>query len=175
MRCKNDSTRTYKGTEPSPKGRGYCAHAEEVGKVRIGKDKKKWVVRQVSNGSKRWMAAAKRASPRKRRPTASPRKRKRARAASPAKNRPAESRLDSRGRWRASPWGRRPPRHTRRDIAELRKIVDGISDRALRVILQGPATWEEAGELVRLGVARKYPQRYLGKLEEVRSRVRLVA
>ena len=169
MRGKNASPRPYKGTEPSPKGRGYCAHAEEIGKVRIGKDKKKWVVRQVSNGSKRWMAVATRKPQPK--PKVSPRKRRARAAVRPA----AESRLDSRGRWRASPWGRRPPRHTRRDIAELRKIVDGISDRALRVILQGPATWEEAGELVRLGVARKYPQRYLGNIAEVRSRVRLVA
>lgn len=35
MKCKNDSTRTYKGTEPSPKGRGVCAHAEPVDNNRV--------------------------------------------------------------------------------------------------------------------------------------------
>lgn len=29
-KCKNDNKRTYKGTEPSPKGLGYCAHAEKI-------------------------------------------------------------------------------------------------------------------------------------------------
>ena len=86
-----------------------------------------------------------------------------------------QSRLDSLGRWKSSPWGRHPPRHTKSDIAELRQLVDGINDKALRVILQGPATWEEAGELVRLGAARQHPQRYLGQVGEVRSRIRLVA
>ena len=42
--CKNNPTRKYKGTEPSPKGLGYCAHSDKVGKERKGKD-----------GSKRWM------------------------------------------------------------------------------------------------------------------------
>jgi hypothetical protein len=48
--CVNDLTRTYKGTEPSPKGNGYCAHAEPEGKIQIGKDTKIW---QVKNG--RWV------------------------------------------------------------------------------------------------------------------------
>lgn len=51
--CKNDLSRTYKGTEPSPKGRGYCAHMEPVGKVRKGLDGNKWIVKQIS-ASKRW-------------------------------------------------------------------------------------------------------------------------
>ena len=29
--CKNDSKKSYKGTEQSPKGLGYCAHASKVG------------------------------------------------------------------------------------------------------------------------------------------------
>ena len=32
--CKNDQKRTYKGDEPSPKGLGFCAHAEDLGKTR---------------------------------------------------------------------------------------------------------------------------------------------
>ena len=31
-KCKNVDTGTYKGTEPSPKGLGYCARGEKVGK-----------------------------------------------------------------------------------------------------------------------------------------------
>jgi hypothetical protein len=53
--CKNDKTKTYIGTEPSPKGLGWCAHGEKEGKIRNGKDKNQWIVKKVSNGSKRWM------------------------------------------------------------------------------------------------------------------------
>ena len=53
--CKNDPTRKYKGTEPSPKGLGYCAHSMKVDAVKKGKDGNKWIVKEVKNGSKRWM------------------------------------------------------------------------------------------------------------------------
>ena len=36
-KCKNDSGRSYNGTEPSPKGLGYCAHASRVGLKKKGK------------------------------------------------------------------------------------------------------------------------------------------
>ena len=54
-KCKNDPTRKYKGTEHSPKGLGFCAHSMKVGAVKKGKDGNKWEVREVKNGSKRWM------------------------------------------------------------------------------------------------------------------------
>tara|TARA_R110002074_G_scaffold33356_1_gene92899 strand:- start:832 stop:1527 length:696 start_codon:yes stop_codon:yes gene_type:complete len=54
-KCKNVPTRKYKGTEPSPKGLGYCAHSMKVGVVKKGKDGNKWIVKEVKNGSKRWM------------------------------------------------------------------------------------------------------------------------
>ena len=38
--CKNDKSRTYKGTEPSPKGIGYCAHTETIN----SKKKEKMVI-----------------------------------------------------------------------------------------------------------------------------------
>ena len=53
--CKNDPSRKYKGTEPSPKGLGYCAHNMKIGAVKKGKDGNKWIVREIKNGSKRWM------------------------------------------------------------------------------------------------------------------------
>jgi len=53
--CKNDPSKKYKGTEPSPKGIGWCAHGEKEGKVRKGKDGNQWVVKKVKNGSMRWM------------------------------------------------------------------------------------------------------------------------
>ena len=53
--CKNDPSKKYKGTEPSPKGYGWCAHGEKEGKVRKGKDGNQWIVKNVKNGSKRWM------------------------------------------------------------------------------------------------------------------------
>lgn len=47
--CKNDSKKTYIGNEPSPKGLGYCAHAELENKIMKGKDGNNWI---KSNG--RW-------------------------------------------------------------------------------------------------------------------------
>ena len=52
--CKNDPTRKYKGTEPSPKGLGYCAHAEALGSIRTTKDGRKWQVRADKNGRLSW-------------------------------------------------------------------------------------------------------------------------
>jgi len=52
--CKNDSTRSYDGTEPSPKGLGYCAHSEKLGTIKKGKDGKQWIVSETKNGTKRW-------------------------------------------------------------------------------------------------------------------------
>lgn len=57
--CKNDSKKTYKGTEPSPKGLGYCAHVSKVGLRKKGKDGNMWVVKKISNGSKRWVKYSK--------------------------------------------------------------------------------------------------------------------
>jgi hypothetical protein len=55
MKCKNDPKKSYTGTEPSPKGLGYCAHAEKIGVIKQGKDKNQWIVKQTKNGSKRWV------------------------------------------------------------------------------------------------------------------------
>ena len=54
-KCKNDPKKSYKGTEPSPKGLGYCAHSEKVGTKKKGKDGNMWIIKKVKNGSKRWM------------------------------------------------------------------------------------------------------------------------
>jgi hypothetical protein len=53
--CKNDPKKMYKGDEPSPKGLGYCAHTEEIGKIRIGRDNNKWIISTTSKGIKRWI------------------------------------------------------------------------------------------------------------------------
>ena len=57
--CKNDPKKFYKGDEPSPKGLGYCAHAESIGKVRKGKDGNIWKVESTSKGIKRWVVQIK--------------------------------------------------------------------------------------------------------------------
>ncbi len=44
MKCLNDPKKYYKGDEPSPKGRGYCASAEKIGTKKKGGDGKMWVV-----------------------------------------------------------------------------------------------------------------------------------
>ena len=54
MLCKNDPSKSYSGTEPSPKGLGLCAHAENAGKVSRGKDGRLWEVRLDKNGTKSW-------------------------------------------------------------------------------------------------------------------------
>jgi hypothetical protein len=52
--CLNDATKKYKGDEPSPKGRGFCAHAQELGKKQVGLDGEMWQVRDRINGSLYW-------------------------------------------------------------------------------------------------------------------------
>ncbi len=44
----------YKGSEPSPKGRGFCAHNQVPGKVSKGLDGKMWIVAMRNNGSLYW-------------------------------------------------------------------------------------------------------------------------
>ena len=59
--CLNDSKRHFKGTEPSPKGRGYCAHAEPVHKRRKGTDGRMWCVKAYTvkgKRVKRWVRVA---------------------------------------------------------------------------------------------------------------------
>ena len=54
-KCKNDPTRTYKGTEPSPKGLGFCAHAEKLSVKRKGKDGNEWIINTTKSGIQRWI------------------------------------------------------------------------------------------------------------------------
>jgi hypothetical protein len=56
-RCKNDRTKTYAGTEPSPRGLGLYAGADPVGKTRKGRDGARWTVAQDKNGRKSWRPA----------------------------------------------------------------------------------------------------------------------
>ena len=53
-KCKNNPLRHYKGTEPSPKGVGWCASGESIGKKRKGKDDNMWIVKKTKT-SKRWV------------------------------------------------------------------------------------------------------------------------
>lgn len=69
--CKNAPTAHYKGTELSPKGRGYCARAELVGKRRKGKDNQMWVVVSYKTKGKfvkRWQHVKKVISKKKKQP-----------------------------------------------------------------------------------------------------------
>lgn len=54
-KCLNDASKTYTGEEPSPKGRGFCAHAERVGTVMKGTDNSMWKVQLIKNKTKRWI------------------------------------------------------------------------------------------------------------------------
>jgi hypothetical protein len=54
MRCKNDPSATFSGDEPSPKGLGYCAHAERLGAARKGRDGGAWIVAADKNGRLAW-------------------------------------------------------------------------------------------------------------------------
>lgn len=55
-RCINDPDTFYLGNEPSPKGFGYCAHAEKKNKMMIGRDGKVWIVKEY-NSTKRWVVS----------------------------------------------------------------------------------------------------------------------
>ena len=57
--CKNSNTGTYKGTEPSPKGLGYCARGEKLGKKKKGLDGNMWEVKETKNGTPRWVKITK--------------------------------------------------------------------------------------------------------------------
>ena len=41
-KCKNDPNSFYIGTEPSPKGFGWCAHSEKIDTVKIRTNKKNY-------------------------------------------------------------------------------------------------------------------------------------
>ena len=53
--CKNDNKRYYKGTETSPRGLGYSAQVMKVGSKKTGKDGNMWIVKEIKDGSLRWM------------------------------------------------------------------------------------------------------------------------
>ncbi len=53
-KCLNHSKATYKGTEPSPKGLGYCARVGKVGTEMQGRDGRIWVIRANKAGTKQW-------------------------------------------------------------------------------------------------------------------------
>jgi hypothetical protein len=53
--CKNDSKRSYRGTEPSPKGLGYCAHACPENTRKKGRDGHVWHVQATRQAVKRWV------------------------------------------------------------------------------------------------------------------------
>jgi hypothetical protein len=53
-KCKNGHG-TYKGTEPSPKGLGYCAKHEKVNSKKFGLNGYVWIVKQTKKGIKRWI------------------------------------------------------------------------------------------------------------------------
>ena len=55
LKCKNDSSKKYKGTEPSPKGLGFCAHTMKRGSKMRGNDGNEWIVKKTSKDIKRWV------------------------------------------------------------------------------------------------------------------------
>ena len=52
--CHNHMSYTYTGKESTPQGLGYCAEAEEIGKVMTGRDKHMWTV-GIKNAMKVWV------------------------------------------------------------------------------------------------------------------------
>ena len=54
MVCKCDIKRKYKGTEPSPKGLGYCAHCIPENTIMKGRDGNMWKNIRYSKGM-RWI------------------------------------------------------------------------------------------------------------------------
>ena len=52
---KNNPKKTYKGTEPSPKGFGYCIGDSKDGLIKKGTNINKWTVLKNKNDHKRWV------------------------------------------------------------------------------------------------------------------------
>ena len=52
--CHNHMSYTYTGKESTPQGLGYCAEAEDIGKVMTGRDKHMWTV-GIKNAMKVWV------------------------------------------------------------------------------------------------------------------------
>ena len=71
-KCKNNPKKSYKGTEPSPKGKGWCAGGMEEGVTEKGADGNKWIVTSNKKGHKRWAKITK--STPKKTPKRSPKK-----------------------------------------------------------------------------------------------------
>lgn len=57
-KCKNDPKRSYQGSEPSPKGLGYCAHACKEKTVMKGRDGAQWKVVRTKDNILRWQKVA---------------------------------------------------------------------------------------------------------------------
>jgi len=53
--CLNNPNASFKGTEPSPKGLGFCARAEPLGSQKLGRDGRLWIVKATKKGIKRWV------------------------------------------------------------------------------------------------------------------------
>ena len=49
-------------TEPSPKGLGYCAHAEKLGSTKKGLDGNQWKIESTAQGVKRWVKQSSKSS-----------------------------------------------------------------------------------------------------------------
>jgi hypothetical protein len=60
--CKNDHKKSYKGIEPSPKGLGYCAHAEKLATIKKGLDGNNWKIESTAQGVKRWVKQSSKSS-----------------------------------------------------------------------------------------------------------------
>jgi hypothetical protein len=54
-KCINDLNKSYIGNEPSPKGLGFCAHAEKIGTIKKGKDGNMWIIKKTNNLIHRWI------------------------------------------------------------------------------------------------------------------------
>jgi hypothetical protein len=53
-KCSNDNTKSYTGNEYTPKGLGFSASAEDVGKIMVGLDGANWIVKQTKT-CKKWV------------------------------------------------------------------------------------------------------------------------
>ena len=53
--CIKNTKKKYKGTEPSPKGLGYCAAEEKVNTRKKGRDNNYWIIKETKTGVKRWV------------------------------------------------------------------------------------------------------------------------
>ena len=141
-KCIDDPSRSFTGKEPSPKGRGHCAHTRDVGSSAKGRDGKMWTVVEDRIGRRSWRksASARKANSKARSATSTASSK--ARSATSARDRPAltyDMRSNKFSDGSALSWSCRKGRQTKK--GSLMSNVDVYDEDSGTFKRPSPAHW----------------------------------